>query len=112
MSIGQLQRIDVKEAEELDSIPLRLLRDSAHVVAAPLTRIINKSLVQGVVPDDFIVAKVIPVFKKGKPENMDNFRPISVLLAVSKLLERVVHETLHTYVAAHHLLESLLVRFS
>ena len=71
--LDHLRKLDVKKATGLDDIPPRLLRDSAHVIAMPLTRIINMSLDQGVVPEDFKIAKVIPVFKKGKPEDMDNY---------------------------------------
>ncbi|CAB3982840.1 Hypothetical predicted protein [Paramuricea clavata] len=86
--LNNLHKIDVKKAAGLDNIPPRLLKDSANVIARPLTKIINVSLEQGTVPDDFKLAKVIPVFKKGQPENMDNYRPISVLPTVSKLLEK------------------------
>ena len=88
--LNNLHKIDVKKAAGLDNIPPRLLKDSANVIARPLTKIINVSLEQGTVPDDFKLAKVIPVFKKGQPENMDNYRPISVLPTVSKLLEKAV----------------------
>ena len=63
------------------------------------------SLDQGVVPEDFkLIAKVIPVFKKGKPEDMDNYRPISVLPVISKILERVVQEQLYKYLTMNQLL--------
>ena len=105
--LNNLHKIDVKKAAGLDNIPPRLLNDSANVIARPLTKIINVSLEQGTMPDDFKLAKVIPVFKKGQPENMDNYRPISVLPTVSKLLEEAVHE--HFYNESS--LESLPVWF-
>ena len=55
-------------------------------------------------PDDFELAKGIPVFKKEQSENMDNYRPISVLPTVSKLLERAVHEQLYRFLTTNHLL--------
>jgi hypothetical protein len=56
------------------------------------------------VPDDWKAAFVIPLFKKGKKDNVDNYRPISILPAVSKLLEKVVHTQLVSYLQEHHLL--------
>ncbi|CAB4026455.1 RNA-directed DNA polymerase from mobile element jockey, partial [Paramuricea clavata] len=103
--LNNLHKIDVKKAAGLDNIPPRLLKDSANVIARPLTKIINVSLEQGTVPDHFKLAKVIPVFKKGQPENMDNYRLISVLPTVSKLLEKAVHEQLYTrFLTTNHLL--------
>ncbi|CAB3991987.1 Hypothetical predicted protein [Paramuricea clavata] len=102
--LNNLHKIDVKKAAGLDNIPPRLLKDTANVIARPLTKIINVSLEQGTVPDDFKLAKVIPVFKKGQPENMDNYRPISVLPTVSKLLEKAVHEQLYRFLTTNHLL--------
>ena len=49
-------------------------------------------------------AKITPVFKKGKSCDMDNYRPISVLQAIAKIIERTVYHQLHKYLQAHHLL--------
>ncbi|CAB4041796.1 Hypothetical predicted protein, partial [Paramuricea clavata] len=93
--LNNLHKIDVKKAAGLDNIPPRLLKDSANVIARPLTKIINVSLEQGTVPDDLKLAKVIPVFKKGKPENIPT---------VSKLLEKAVHEQWYRFLTTNHLL--------
>ncbi len=81
-----LRKLKISKAAGLDDIPPRLLKDAAHVVALPITRIINLSLAQGKVPNDLKIAKVIPVFKKGKRESMDNYRPISILPALLQCL--------------------------
>ena len=85
----------------LDDIPGRLLVDSAEVVAKPVCAIINKS---GVVPTEWKAARVIPLFKKGMREDIDNYRPISILPAVSKVLERAVHHQLYAYLQRHKIL--------
>ena len=81
----------VNKSTGCDNISPRLLEDSAEFIAAPLTRIINISLTMGVVPNKLKCAKVIPVFKKGEKSDMDNYRPVSVLPTVSKILEKAVH---------------------
>ena len=48
--------------------------------------------------------RVIPLFKKGKADNVDNCRPISVLPVVSKVLERALHHQLYTYIQCHKVL--------
>ena len=77
---------------------------TADIVVTPLTIIINASLRQGRVPDDWKSARVILLFKKGKTENLDNYRPISILLTVSKLLERAVHKQVGDYLREHNIL--------
>ena len=101
-----LRKLKISKAAGLNDIRARLLKDADHVVALPITRIINLSLAQGKVPIDLKIAKVIPVFKKGKRENMDNYRPISFLPAVSKLLERVVQHQLLNHLTRRHLLRA------
>ena len=52
------------------------------------------SIETGLVPSDWKIAKVIPVFKSGNKSDLDNYRPISVLPILSKLLEKFVHKQL------------------
>ena len=92
------------KAVGLDDIPPRLLKDAAHIVAKPLTDIINASLRQAKVPVDWKAARVIPLFKKGDVNNMDNYPPISILPTASKLLEREVHTQLVNYLREHKFL--------
>jgi hypothetical protein len=103
-TLKQLRGLKTGKAVGLDNIPLRLLKDSACIVATPLTTIINASLRQGIVPDDWKSARVTPLLKKGKVEDLDSYRPISVLPIVSKLLERAVHTQLGEYSKEHNIL--------
>ena len=99
-----LKKLKTKKSSGLDNISPRLLIDSAEIVAGPLTSIINASLTIGVIPDDWKCARVTPLFKKGKRNDMDNYRPISVLPVASKLLERAVHSQLYCFLSKHKLL--------
>ena len=76
---AQLRRLKAGKAVGLDNIPARLLKAAADNVAKPITIILNASLQSGRVSDDWKAARVIPLFKKGKAEDMDNYRPISIL---------------------------------
>ena len=101
---SQLRGLKPCKAVGLDNIPARLLVDSADIVAIPLTVIINISLQSGVVPSEWKPARVIPLVKKGKADNVDNYRPISVLPVVSKVLERAVHHQLYANLQCHEFL--------
>ena len=63
---SELKKLKTNKSCGLDAISPRLLKDSAPIVAEPLTCIINKSLATGVVPDDWKCARVTPLFKGGK----------------------------------------------
>lgn len=100
----QLKGLSAGKATGLDNISARLLRLSASHIAPSLTYIINFSLSHGVFPSDWKTAKVSPVFKDGTRSQVDNYRPISVLPVVSKILERVVHDQLYQYLTSNKIL--------
>ena len=85
------------KAVGLDNIPPRLLKDASAMVTKPITAIVNASLSQSKVPDDWKAAYVIPLFKKGRKDDVVNYCPISILPAISKLPEWVVHTQLVSY---------------
>ena len=82
----------------------RLLKDSVDIVAKPVAFIINTSLRNAQVPSDWKSARVIPLFKKGKAEEMDNYRPISILPVLSRVLERAVNIQLYKYLQQNKIL--------
>ena len=95
--LRHLLGLNSNKAPGHDDIPARLLKDASYVLAEPLTNIINKSLTESVVPDSLKIAKVIPLFKTGSLNSFDNYRPISVLPTISKIMERVVYDQLTEY---------------
>ncbi|PIK34632.1 hypothetical protein BSL78_28543 [Apostichopus japonicus] len=100
----QLKGLSAGKATGPDNISARLLRLSASHIAPSLTYIINFSLSHRVFPFDWKTDKVSPVFKDGARSQVDNYRPISVLPVVSKILERVVHDQLYQYLTSNKIL--------
>ena len=96
--------IKVNKATGLDKIAARHLKDSASVMAPSLTHIVSLSLLTGVVPDEWKKARVVPLFKSGGQEIMDNYRPISILPVVSKISEKAVNVQLQLYLKQNNLL--------
>ena len=74
-----------------------LLKEIAEDIIEPLTVIINQCFQTGIFPEKLKVARVTPIYKKGDAHLFDNYRPISVLPSVSKVIERVMHNQLHEY---------------
>jgi hypothetical protein len=83
---------------------MHLVKTSFNAISSPLLHIFNKSLEQGIVPEKFKVAKVVPVYKSGDPFDMNNYRPISLLCTFSKILEKVVFLRLMQYLNDNNLL--------
>ena len=100
----QLRLMKTNKAVGLDSISARLLRDAANVLASPLRDIINLSFEKGQFPSSWKCAKVTALFKEGDKSDKDNYRPISVLPTVSKVIERAVHSQLYDYLDSNNLL--------
>ena len=62
-----------------------------------VTLIINQSLNTGIFPERLKIAKVIPIYKKDDAKMFENYRPISILPAISKILEKTIFNELHDY---------------
>ena len=85
-----------------DGISSKLLKNVSQVIAVPLSIIINKSIETGVVPRSMKLAKVIPIYKAKDKTLMENYRPISLLPTISKVLEKVVHCRLYKFLCLNN----------
>ena len=93
----QILKLDDTKSSGPNSIPVKLLKISAPVIALHLVTIINKSFNLGIFPNDLKIAKVIPIFKSGSKADINNFRPISLLSTFSKIFGKLVHYRLYTF---------------
>ena len=100
----ELSGLEDSKAVGLDGIPPKLLRLSASIIARPLSYILNQSITTGIFPDEWKVAKVVPLHKKDSTQLKENFRPISVLSTLSKLLEHHVHKYFYKFLIENKLL--------
>ena len=88
--LSLLESIDIKKSFGFDKVHPLLLSSASPIIYSPLTFVINLSLKQDIFPDSLKVAKVIPTFKQGSRPLYNNYRPLSVLSAVSKIFERCI----------------------
>ena len=72
-----------------DSLPGSIMKQCEDKYIVPLTHIINVSITKGYFPEEFKLAKVLPIFKSGDDQNIQNYRPISILPLFSKILEKI-----------------------
>ena len=101
-----LSNMDIKKATGLDSIGPRLLKIAPNVLTPSITYvyIINRSIESGVFPCIWKNAKVNPIFKSGDKYNVNNYRPISILPTLSKIIEKWIEKNLMLYLDKHTLL--------
>ena len=86
------------------SIPTKFLLMIADLVIAPLSNLINVSFSTGVFPDILKTAKVIPLHKGGSTQELNNFRPISLLSIFDKIMEKLMHKRLYSFIEEHNIL--------
>ena len=86
----RLSELDTTKACGPDKIPARLLKECSEQIAPSLCSLFNHSLSIGQIPREWKSADVTPIHKKDSKEDAKNYRPISLLPIVSKVLERCV----------------------
>ena len=99
-----LKCVDPSKATGPDGISPRLLKEAGIAIVPSLTKLINLSLSLSKVPRRWKLAHVIPLFKKGEKSDPNNYRPVSLLSCVSKILERVVFKHLYNFLLTHKIL--------
>eukprot|EP00117_Sycon_ciliatum_P033361 scpid20631/ scgid25685/ Probable RNA-directed DNA polymerase from transposon X-element; Reverse transcriptase len=100
-----LQQVNPAKATGSDGIPGLLIKYCADILlASSLTTLFNASLSSGEVPQQFKLAHVVPLHKSGDPSVPKNFRPVSLLPILSKILEKVVQKSLVEHVARMNIL--------
>ena len=99
-----IQSLPLNKASGLDGISAKLPNEAGPIVSASLSYIINRSLTTGIFPNDWKVARVTPIYKDDIKTNPNNYRPISVLPIVNKLIERIVFNQLYAFLMRHDLL--------
>ena len=99
-----LRKLKPNKATGLDKISARLLKDGAPVISECLTHINNLSFASGVMTNDWKIARVVPLFKSGNRQEMNNYRPNSILPVILKIAEKVVYHQLSSYLDANNLL--------
>ena len=89
-----------------DEIPINIFKAILPVIIKPLTHIVNLSLRTGEIPGYCKYAKVTPILKGGDVNDANNYRPISILPILAKIVEYFVNEQLTKYLDDNNILTS------
>ena len=90
--------LDITKSCGPDGIPARLLKECANEIAPSLCMMFNTSLKTACLPKEWKEANVTPVHKKDSKELASNYRPISLLCLVNKVLERCIWNSLYCHI--------------
>ena len=93
-----------KNSTGYDGISNKILKYCVHSISKPLTYVFNFSLTTGTFPERCKFAIVRPVYKKGEKKEMNNYRPISLLTAMSKILETIMFKRLEQHLESNSIL--------
>ena len=107
-------KVDEKKLKQLkrfkatgpDGIPVRVLKEYAVILCRPLTHLFTLSLGQGIVPNEWKCAHVIPCYKSGGKANHNNNHPIFLLFVISKVLESIINDKLRRHMFGLNLISS------
>ena len=73
------------------------MKQIKDIISAPLAKLTNRSFHNGAFPNILKIAKVIPIFKSESRVACNNYRPISLLSNIGKIIEILMHKRLHSF---------------
>ena len=99
--INIIPKLPSKVSSGYDKINNNLLKEIKQEIANPLTDLLNKSMSQGKFPKAMKMSKVVPLHKGKSREMPENYRPISLLFTISKVLKKLVYKRVYNYLHAN-----------
>ena len=105
--IEVIRSLESKATLDIDSVSTILLKKVAEEICTPLEHIFNLSFATGELPSNLKVSRTCPIYKADLKDNMNNYRPISCLPALSKVIEKIVHKRLVRYLKENDILYDL-----
>ncbi|XP_057299070.1 uncharacterized protein LOC130629748 [Hydractinia symbiolongicarpus] len=101
-----IMSLDDKKAIDIYHFPIKIWKDVDEIIANPLCKIVNESFSSGIFPDKLKLAKVLPLFKSGDRYEAKNYRPISILPIFDKIIERLMHTRLVSFLDCFNIINT------
>ena len=94
--------LDSSKAIQESDIPVKLIKENSDLFAEIICKYFNESLEKSKFPDCLKLANVTPVFKKGARTSKNNYRLVSILPILSKLLEGLISKQLSEFLKVYY----------
>ena len=101
-----MKSLQPKKSTSHDNLSALVIKLFGEQIAMPLSILINMSKSKGIVPDELKIAKIIPVHKSKAKEDISNYRPISLLPSISKILGKVVYKRTFHFIQTNKILNN------
>lgn len=82
-----------KHSKDIYNMTIPLVKKVINLLIYPLTKLFNRCIRDGTYPSCLKISKIVPVFKKGDPESVNNYRPIALIPTLSKIFFQMFIET-------------------
>ena len=92
------------ENDKASDISVVILKQCAKFISGHLSGFFNQFLESGSFPDILKVGKITPIFKKGDPRLLDNYRPVSMLPVFGKILEKIIYSRLYSFLTSMNII--------
>ena len=88
------------ENEKSSDISITILKKCFKLISGNVSGFFNKFMMIGKFPDILKIGKITPIFKKGNPQLLDNYRPVSIIPIFAKIFEKVIYSRLYSFLTA------------
>jgi hypothetical protein len=92
--------LDVSKGAGPDCVPGSLVKSLANELFKPVFDLINFSCKHGIFPEFWKLSHIVPIFKSGDPENIENYRGISIISCLPKMFEKIVYDLIYPRVSS------------
>ena len=99
-----IDNFPAKSSSGCDGITLKQLKYFKYVLIKHLTLLINQILNTGIFPDKMKIAKLTAILKNEDQTSFCNYRPISLLQVISKVIEKVIYNQMYSFFNKHQLI--------
>ena len=102
--VDTVKLLEPKKSYDIGGVSMFFVKKCIYSLANPLKHVFGLSFSTGIVPEQFKIAKVVPIFKSGDPRSADNYRPISLLNNFSKIIEKIMCLRLTAFLESNSLI--------
>ena len=98
-----IENLKSKNSNDVYNINVKIIKSIKNIIISPLTKLINLCIAGSTFPDCLKKAVVVPIYKRGDPNNPSNYRPIALLPIFGKVLEKILFNQLNSFFETNNL---------